>query len=354
MAPCLRIFCALIIAFCCVTASGQKADLPLGFNALQEAMPTDAFDRGMQEYRASNWKEAAHWMAIAEQQAPGKTQALLIQARSLLNLGEFAQASHALRSYIALHTTSSEAFYALGYSLYKENKPGESLETFTKAATLAPPKAPDFQIIGLDYVLLNDYPDAIKWLEHAVELEPNNVESLYALARCYYTQSRFNDAEKKFRAVLRLQPDNRRAWQNIALVFEALNRPEEADSAFRRSIEIAARDPKTNEWPYLDYGGFLLDHDRPNDAIPVLERAVAIARGCAACHEKLGRSLSLAGRFSEAEHELQQAVALDPQNPKMHFELSRIYRQNGNLAKAREEAALSAKLYGTHTSPETK
>lgn len=325
---CLRIICALTVAICSANAHGQTAAPPQARVASQEANP--------------------------EERGPGKTEALLIQARSLLHLGEYAQASQALRSYIALHAASSEALYLLGYSLYKEDKPGESLETFTKAAKFADPTANDFQAIGLDYVLLNDYSDAIKWLEHAVALEPDNVESLYALARCYYTQSRFNDAEKTFRSVLKLQPENRRAWQNIALVLEALNRPDEADKAFRRSIEIASRDPKTNEWPYLDYGGFLLDHDRSTEAIPILQRAVAIAPRCAACHEKLGRSLSLVGRFSEAEHELQQAVALDPQNPKMHFELSRVYRQSGNLEKAREEAALSAKFYGTNTSPETK
>ena len=277
-----------------------------------------------------------------------------IRGESLIHLGEFAEASQALRSYIAQHPTSSEALYLLGYSLNKQNKPAESLKTYTEAAKYAPPKASDFETIGLDYVLLNDYPDAIKWLEHSVELDPNNVGALYALGRCYYTQSRFNDAEKKFRTVLQLEPNHRKSWQNLALVLEALNRPDEADRAFKRSIELSASDSKVNEWPYLDYGGFLLNQDRPSEAVPILQRAVAIAPACAACHEKLGRSFSLLGRSSEAEHELEEAVALEPQNPKMHFELSRVYRKDGNMQKARDEAALSAKLYGTQASPETK
>ncbi len=320
----------------------------------QTATAEDAFDRGTQAYRAGDWQQAARWMALAEQQAPGKTDALLVRARALLHLNQFAEATQALRSYVAAHQASSEALYLLGYSLNRENKPADSLEAYTKAAQYVLPKAADFRTIGLDYVLLNDYPDAIHWLERSAALEPDNTETLYALARCYYSQSRFNDAEKTFRRVLQLQPDNRRAWQNLGLVLDAQNRVSDADAAFLRSVQLAALDPHVNEWPYLDYGGFLLDHNRPGDAIPMLERAVALAPSCAVCHEKLGRSLGLIGRVTEAQQQLEQAVALDPQNPKIHFELSRVYRQGGDLQRARDEAALSEKLYGTKASPETK
>ncbi len=320
----------------------------------QAANIEDAFDRGTQAYRAGDWREAARWMAIAEQQAPGKTDALLVRARALVRLNQFTEATQTLRSYVELHQSSSEALYLLGYSLNRENKPSESLEAYTKAAQYLPPMAADFRTIGLDYVLLNDYPDAIHWLERSAALEPENTDTLYALARCYYSQSRFNDAEKTFRRLLQLQPDNRKAWQNLGLVLDAQNRASEADTAFLHSIQLAALDPHVNEWPYLDYGGFLLDHNRPGDAIPMLEHALALAPSCAACHEKLGRSLALTGRVPEAQQQLEQAVALDPQNPKIHFELSRVYRQAGNIQKARDEAALSEKLYGTKASPETK
>ena len=39
----------------------------------------------------------------------------------------------------------------------------------TKAAALQSPTGDDLKIVALDYVLLNDYSDAVRWLEKAVE-----------------------------------------------------------------------------------------------------------------------------------------------------------------------------------------
>jgi len=65
-----------------------------------------------------------------------------------------------------------------------------------KAAQHRTPTGDDLKIVGLDYVLLNDYPDAIKWLEKAVEAEPKNKEAWYFLGRAYYTKSSIPEARK--------------------------------------------------------------------------------------------------------------------------------------------------------------
>ena len=45
----------------------------------------------------------------------------------------------------------------LGFVLNRENRPVESLEFYTKAAAITRPTADDLKIVGLDYVLLDDY-----------------------------------------------------------------------------------------------------------------------------------------------------------------------------------------------------
>src|SRR5438046_9577582 len=99
---------------------------------------------------------------------------------------DFAAAERPLRSYLDSHHNSDEALYLLGYVLHRQNKPRESLEVYTKDAALKRPAGDDLKIVGLDYVLLNDYPDAIHWLAKAVVLEPNNKEASYFLGRPYY------------------------------------------------------------------------------------------------------------------------------------------------------------------------
>ncbi|HET9101296.1 MAG TPA: tetratricopeptide repeat protein, partial [Acidobacteriaceae bacterium] len=81
--------------------------------------------------------------------------------------------------------------------------------------------------------------------------------------------------------------------------------------------------------------------------VPQLEAAVAANSKCAECHAMLGRALAATGKVAEGVHELEQAVTLAPNDPKAHYQLARLYRQAGDKAHAKEQFALSAKLYGS-------
>ena len=91
----------------------------------------------------------------------------------------------ALRKEVAAHPDSADLLYRLAWMLRADNKPKESLEAYTQAANLRKPNAGELRSVALDYVLLDDYTDAVHWLEIAVGMEPGNVEVLYSLGRCY-------------------------------------------------------------------------------------------------------------------------------------------------------------------------
>jgi tetratricopeptide (TPR) repeat protein len=252
-----------------------------------------------------------------------------------------------LRHESELHPDSADTLYKLALVLRQENKPRESLDTYTRAAKLKKPDAGQLRSVALDYLLLNDYPDAIHWLEAAASLDPHDVEVLYSLARCYYTQSEFHKAEGMYLRVLAIQPEHLKAEENLGLTYDAESQPEKAEAALRTAAAWAEQQtpgPASGEWPFLNVGAFLLDHDRPAEAVPFLQRATAIAAKSAICHEKLGRALEESGKAPEGVKELETAVGLDPKNPNVHFELGHAYRQVGEAEKARAEFAVSAEL----------
>ena len=253
-----------------------------------------------------------------------------------------------LRRDLALHPDSAPIRYKLGQALRLENKPKESLETYTQAARMQKPNAEQLRSVALDYVLLEDYNDAVHWLEIAASMEPGNADVLYSLGRCLYSQSRYGEAEAAFLRVLQIKPDHLKAEENLGLIYDYANQPEKAEAALRKAAEWASPDSK-DEWPFLDLGGFLLDHDRAAEAVPFLRRAAAISAACTACHEKLGRALLATGDASSGVKELEIAAQMDPGNAKMHFELGRAYRAVGALEKSRAEFALSQALYGEHS-----
>lgn len=310
-----------------------------------------AYERGKDAFDAHQYAEAATFFAEAAKEKP-QTDALLFEGKSLANIERYGEADEALRAYAAEHPDSSDTLYMLGFVLNRENKPADSLKAYTRAAQLSTPASDDLKVVAMDYVLLDDYPDAIRWMRQAVVFDPKNEQAWYGLGRCYYTQSEFREAQEAFGRALALDPGDVKAEENLGLADEMGNRPQEAENAYKAAIAMADGDAKTDQWPYLDYGSFLLEHDRAAEAVPVLQRAVKVAPQCAECHGKLGRALARTGHAGEGVNELRAAVRLAPKDPKLHYDLGRAYRAAGKMDKARAELAMSVKLYGSKDAPQ--
>ena len=342
---------------------GQKVLLLLGCILLPlegysahaiQAHDSTFYEQGRAAFDSGRWDEAAGFMAKAEAENPGKSDALLFEGKALFNLNRLTEAETALAAYAKLHPDSADGLFILGYVEQRENKPRESLETYTTAAQLRKPSSNDLKIVAFDYVLLADYVDAVRWLQRAVEFDAKNTDAWYSLGRCYYMQSQFHEAEKAFDKTLALDPNHMKAFENRGLVLDAENQPEAAEQSFRRAIALAQGHARNDQWPYLDYGSFLVDRDRLVEAIPLFEKAVALAPTCAECHEKLGRALAAAGDSKRGIGELEAAVALSPEDAHLHYELGLAYRKAGMPDRAKAELAASERLYGTKAAGERK
>jgi tetratricopeptide (TPR) repeat protein len=311
------------------------------------AQSSGAYQRGVQAFNAHDYAQAATLLQQAERESPNATDALLLEGKSLANLEKFKEADIALREYVSHHPSSADGLYMLGYVLNREDNPAQSLQVYTTAARLSTPKSDDLKIVAADYVLLNDYPDAVKWMRQAIDLDPRSEPAWYGLGRCYYSQSSFADAMQAFQYALKLDPTDVRAQTNLALSLEMLNEPAKADAEYRRAIALANADPHSDQWPYLDYGSFLLEQEKTAEAIPLLEKAIAIAPQCADRHGKLGRALEATGHNEAAVTELQKAVALSPNDAKLHYALGHAYQAARMTDQAKKELAIAAKMYAS-------
>jgi len=254
-----------------------------------------------------------------------------------------------LRASLERTPESADALYELALVLRRENKARESLETYTRAARIRKPVARELHSVALDYVLLDDYDDAVRWLRVALAMEPDNPEVLYSLGRCLYTRNLFADAEKVYLRLLALDPAHLKGEENLGLTYDAENDPGKAEKALRTAAVWAKERGLEDPWPYLDLGIFLLDQARAGEAQPFLERAVELDPESAWAHQKLGMALVANGDSPRGIRELEAAVALAPDDPKVHYELGRAYRGAGRQDKARAELELSQSLYREHS-----
>jgi tetratricopeptide (TPR) repeat protein len=302
------------------------------------------FDRGTAQFRAGNYSSAADLLARAEAASPNTTDALLFKAKALVHLSNFPAAEEALHRYLASHSDSSDALYLLGFVLHRQNRPAESLAAYTRGAAISPPTGDDLKVVGLDYVLLDDYPDAIKWLQSAVERDPKNKDAWYYLGRAFYTKSQRAEARQAFLALLNLDPRDSRAQNNLGLIYETDGRPSAAIDAYRKAIAWQALSQHPSEQPYVNLGNLLMEQGQINEALPALERAVELAPNNAFCHMTLGIAYRQLHKLDQAQRELERATQLDPDNPTAHYQLGRVYKDQHALDCARKEFEKTAEL----------
>jgi tetratricopeptide (TPR) repeat protein len=301
---------------------------------------TGICDQAATLFRERRWAQAAEAFAVCERTTPGQTDALLYRGKALVNQQEFPEAADSLQAYVATHPQSDDALYLLGYVRFRQGQPKESLALFTQAAKRKSPAADDLKIAALDYVLLNDYTSAARYLELSLQMNPDDVEARYHLGRVRYQQNQFDPAIAAFEEVLRRNPDDVKAEDNLGLCLEAKAWTDAALAAYRKAIGMEAVSGSRNEQPYLNLGKLLTTLNRATDAVPVLVQAAAIAPGSATVHYELGRAQFNLQHYELAGEQLERAVVLDPNNSAPHYLLGRIYQRMGK----REQSAQQFKL----------
>lgn len=291
----------------------------------------------MMQFRARNWQEAAMNLANCEAAIPGQTDALLYQGKAQINLSNYDAAAESLSNYIAKHPLSEDALYTLGYVQFRQDKPRDSLATYTKAAAVKTPTSDDLKIVSLNYVLLKDYKDAARYLEEAVKMDPANNEARYHLGRVRYQLNQFDQAIAAFSEVLRRQPLNLKAQYNLGLSFEGKNLVDDALNAYRRALDLEKSALTRDEQPYLDLGALLSRSSKPAEAIPFLQRAVEIKPDYAKAQYELAKAFLATNDPQNAKKAVSESIRLDPNESSYHYLLGRIYAKLGNQDLANEQ-----------------
>jgi len=311
---------------------------------------------------------------------PAKSQELVqqtppeIQEAELLTQSNPTEAETKVRQYLEQHSDSAAGHFLLGYVLFREiqsqartsgatqyeanqsllhfrdEHARASLAEFTEGAKYARPSEFDLKIVAFDYILLDDSPDADKWLTRAVEWNPKDTDAWYNLGRTKYTENRFDEAIHAFEECLKLDPRNVKAEDNLGLSYYGLARVGDAETAYKAAIDWQASAKERDPQPYIDLGTLYLEQNRPRDALPCLREATRIAPDDAKGHEKLGKTYSQLDQLPDAQRELERAVALAPDVASLHYMLGQVYRKEGLTDKAKAEFDKTAALGGTHSS----
>jgi Flp pilus assembly protein TadD len=275
----------------------------------------------------------------------------LAQARALIEKAAYSDAEQSLKLCIQHDNGAVDARYLLAYALMRDNKPKESLVEYTSAARLRTPSAEDLKNVALDYVLLNDYTDAEKWMTASLARNPGDSDAVYGLGRIRYTQGHYPEARDLFLRALTLSPRSSKAVNNLGLCYEALGREDDAVAAYRKAIDWQQGSTHISEQPLLNLAAILITRNQADETLTLLLQAATIAPENEKVHEQLGHLYLLKDDLPKAQSELEHALRITPNSAALHFQLAQVYRKQGNLPKARAESALAAQFNGAHSSP---
>jgi tetratricopeptide (TPR) repeat protein len=172
--------------------------------------------------------------------------------------------------------------------------------------------------------------DARKAFEAALASDPNLTPAAINLAEIDRREHRNNAARKDLQALLAQHPGNLPAFLLLASVDGDLRDRTGEIAAYRSALAIDS----SNEYA-LNNLAYALAIQDPDAALPLGERAVAIAPANAAAQDTLGGIYYRKGMYSAAIAHLKEAVERDP-NPHREFHLAMSYMKDGHADSGKE------------------
>src|SRR5208282_2639277 len=164
-----------------------------------------------------------------------------------------------------------------------------------KAVELDPNLADAHALLGDVQKERWQWADAQAEYRRALELNPHNADAYADLAWWLLCQGRTDEALASMRRARELDPLSVDATDMGWMLFEA-RRYDEATHELRSVLQVNPNDPVT----LWDLGISLIDKNQPQDAIPVLEKALSLSNRSPGVTGTLIRAYALAGRRRDA------------------------------------------------------
>lgn len=125
-------------------------------------------------------------------------------------------------------------------------------------------------------------------------------------------------------------PNQKDAWDDLGRAYAALGEHDDAIRAFRKQIEVDAFHKSANQ----DLAAELQKQGKFDDAIAAYRKQLEITPFNKSAHKSLGLLLAQLNRDADATKELEEAVAMPPDDPEVKVALARVYARGGDAAKA--------------------
>jgi len=268
--------------------------------------------------------------------------------------------------------------HSAGVEFYKQRQFAKTIESLERAVATEKPGTPEYResavILGQSYYLTAHLPEAVAWLQKAVDDGVRINEVYYMLGNCYIQQREPVKSRAAFAAMFSVPFESAAAHLLTAQFMIRQEFEEFAQKELERAVEL---DPKIPQAHYLlgmmaifrndlDKGmeemrqeiainpDFAMAHYKLGDAytrredwdaaIPPLQRAVWLNPDYSGPYILLGKAYFKKKDLGSAEGMLRRAIKMDPANYQAHYILGQVLIQAGKAEEGRRMLEESQKL----------
>jgi tetratricopeptide (TPR) repeat protein len=289
-----------------------------------------ALRRGLELLAQSKYEEALSALDEAERGLPKEAAVHNFAGIALTKLGRIAEANDHYRKALALDPRLADVHKNLGFNYWTAGKAGEAERCFRAALQLNPGDEFSHYGIGALYLAQNRGPEAIPHLEKAKSLVEHDQPVLLRFASALIGARRPGEAVALLEAEAARRPEDANVAGVLAAAYESSGDLPRALANYERAVKL---DP-SNQDRYLDYTRLLLDLDRYEESIQVVQRGLGKVQDSYTLQLRLGATEMMRGNAQAAEGSFRKAIDMHPEIPLGYVALAKAFLKSGRGSDA--------------------
>jgi tetratricopeptide (TPR) repeat protein len=268
----------------------------------------------------------------------------LDQLENYIRANQFKEVEPLLTDFVREHPESSRGWYSLGYSLFAQQKIGESIRALAKCLQLDVKNSEAHKILGRDLMIIGRFEAAQIEFEQGIRYDPKSAEMHYNLGKLFSMQDNWAPGRREFEEALRIDPSYVEALDALGLTQEALGDNPGAVASYEKAIALnQARNGKfasahANLSAYYNRTG---DHEK---GLAYARQAIELDPKSDRAWFQKAKAEEGQGNLNDAADSLAQAITFNPRASSYYYVLSGVLRRLGKTKESKEALEVFTRL----------
>jgi len=304
---------------------------------------SDAYEKAV-DLNPGNFAARQSLQKLLETSTVKDDPARLDQLENYIRANQFKEVEPLLTDFVREHPESSRGWYSLGYSLFAQQKIGESIRALAKCLQLDVKNSEAHKILGRDLMIIGRFEAAQIEFEQGIRYDPKSAEMHYNLGKLFSMQDNWAPGRREFEEALRIDPSYVEALDALGLTQEALGDNPGAVASYEKAIALnQARNGKfasahANLSAYYNRTG---DHEK---GLAYARQAIELDPKSDRAWFQKAKAEEGQGNLNDAADSLAQAITFNPRASSYYYVLSGVLRRLGKTKESKEALEVFTRL----------